>query len=300
MQRIKPTQQTAFVTVLLAVVCVSLSSIFVRLSTAPSLTLAFYRMAFAALLLLPVVLWRNRQELKSIKPKQLLLCILSGIFVACHFWLYFMSVHQTTISAATLLANLEVLFVAALMFFRFGERIAKINLIGIGITLLGSILLCCADGFSGGGLTGDLMALAAGFCMAIYTVIGRRMRSKENPLSTISYTFLVYASAAVTLAIISLCTQTAFFPAEDTGKNLWIGLGLAVFCTLLGHSIFSWGLKYLKAAIVSTTKLAEPVFATVCGIFLFAEIPSLLTICSGVILLIGVWLANKSESTQTK
>ena len=42
--------------ILLGVVGVSLSAIFVRVSSAPSMVLVFYRVAIAALLLLPVVL----------------------------------------------------------------------------------------------------------------------------------------------------------------------------------------------------------------------------------------------------
>ncbi len=45
--------------VLLGVAGVSLSAVFVRWSTAPSLVLAFYRMAFSVLLLLPLAFARR-------------------------------------------------------------------------------------------------------------------------------------------------------------------------------------------------------------------------------------------------
>ena len=41
----------------------------------------------------------------------------------------------------------------------------------------------------------------------------------------------------------------------------------------MGHSIFSWCLKYISPAFVSAAKLCEPVFAAVAAYFLFREAP---------------------------
>lgn len=49
---------------------------------------------------------------------------------------------------------------------------------------------------------------------------------------------------------------------------------MAVCCTLLGHNVFSWGLKYLPPAFIATVKLMEPVFASVWGLLLFGERPA--------------------------
>ena len=51
--------------VLLGVMAVSLSPVFVRLSTAPSMVLVLYRVAFATLILTPYVLLRCRAELRG-------------------------------------------------------------------------------------------------------------------------------------------------------------------------------------------------------------------------------------------
>ncbi len=281
----------AFVIVLLGVFGASTSSLWVRFSDAPSLTLAFYRMAFAAIILLIPVLCRHIPDLKKLSRRTFFSCILSGVFVSFHFWFYFLAVHETTLSAATLLANMEVFFVGGIMFCGFGEKLSKGSVIGAGLTFLGSLILCVGDGLSGGSIIGDLLAFAAGFAVALYTVIGRRVRQNAD-VPTNLYTFLVYASAAVTLGMLCLVTKTPVLGYEHTGFNLLMGLCLTVFCTLLGHSIFSWGLKYIKAAVISTMKLIEPVFAGVCGVILFTEFPSLPTCIGGVIIIAGVWLCT--------
>ena len=67
--------------VLLGVAGVSLSAVFVRWSTAPSLILALYRMAFSAALMAVPVLAGRRRELKSLTRRDVLLCLASGLFL---------------------------------------------------------------------------------------------------------------------------------------------------------------------------------------------------------------------------
>ena len=68
-----------------------------------------------------------------------------------------------------------------------------------------------------------------------------------------------------------------------------VGLLLAVFSTILGHSIFSWCLRYFSPAFVSASKLCEPVVAAVFAGFLFGEIPSVLQAAGAVLILGGVF-----------
>lgn len=63
---------------------------------------------------------------------------------------------------------------------------------------------------------------------------------------------------------------------------------MAIFCTLLGHSVASWSLKYLPAPFVSTVQLLDCVFSTLWGILLFREIPSAITLLGGVLCVSGI------------
>ena len=74
-----------------------------------------------------------------------------------------------------------------------------------------------------------------------------------------------------------------------------VGLLLAVFSTILGHSIFSWCLKYFSPAFVSASKLCEPVVAAVLAGFLFGEVPGWLQLTGGVLILGGVVWYSRLE-----
>lgn len=279
--------------VILGVVGVSLSAILVRLSSAPSMVLVFLRMFFAAAVLVPAMLLRHREELKQITRKELCLSLLSGVFLGLHFTCYFSSLRYTSIAAAVVLVDTEVFFVALATPLLFGKRISKKCWLGIGLTFLGSILIALTDSGQGSNmLLGDLLALLGAAFVAVYTLIGTVVRKTR---STTVYTALVYSAGALTVALMLLFTGTpvlGYAPADYLS-----GLGLAVFCTLLGHSVFSWGLKYVSPAFVSTVKLLEPVFATVLGIFLFREIPGIPVVIGGVLVILGIaWYAGNQES----
>ena len=73
---------------LLGVLCGSLSAVFVRWSTAPSLVLALYRMAFSVVLVAPAA-WRRRKELAALSGRTQLLCLASGGALGLHFATFF-------------------------------------------------------------------------------------------------------------------------------------------------------------------------------------------------------------------
>lgn len=79
-------------------------------------------------------------------------------------------------------------------------------------------------------------------------------------------------------------------------SSVMVGLLLAVFSTLLGHSIFSWCLKYFSPSFVSASKLCEPVAASLFAVLLFGEIPAGLQVAGGLVTVGGVLLYSRVES----
>lgn len=275
--------------VVLGVVGVSLSAIFVRYASAPSMVLVFYRLGFSALFMTVPGIRSLYAEREVITKKDLLCCLVSGVFLALHFYAYFTAVKLTSIAAAVVLVDVEVFFVSFAMIFFLRERIGRTAWLGIGITFFGSILITLGDGLLGGSLKGDLWALSGAFFVAVYTLMGRICR---RHMSTASYTTVVYWVTALTA--LALLAVQGISPLGWPWQDAACGLGMTVFCTLLGHSVFSWALKRISPAYISTVKLLEPVFASILGVFLFAEIPGWYAIVGGIVVILGVYLTGKS------
>ena len=278
--------------VILGVLGASLSSIFVRLSTAPSLILVLYRVGMATLLLAPVVFVRHREELRRLNAGELGLCLASGGALGLHFATYFESLRFTSIAASVVLVDTEVLFVAIISILLFRKKLGKQAWLAIFLALGGSAIIAMADTAGSGtdALRGDLLALCGAFFVAVYTMIGSVCR---RSVSTNVYTFLVYLAASFTVLVIAVVGGQLITGYGSV--NYLTGLGMAVFCTLMGHSVFSWCLKYLPPAFVSTAKLLEPLFASIMGLILFGEVPGVLTVAGGLIIIFAVILYSRVE-----
>ena len=282
--------------IILGVLGISLSSIFVKFASAPSAVTAAYRLAWTVLLMTPVTLGRKgtRQELFGAEKKMILLSCLSGVFLAVHFVLWFESLQHTTVASSTTIVCTEVIWVSFGYCIFLKGQLNKRAIGAIAVTLFGSLCIALADSTAGQAqLYGDILSLLAAMAVAAYVLIGRVVR---EDLSTTVYTYIVYSACTVVLLGICLVRQTGL---GDYGISaVVVGLLLAVFSTILGHSVFSWCLKYFSPSFVSASKLCEPVVAAILAGFLFGEVPTLLQILGGILILGGVLCYSRIEVQQ--
>jgi drug/metabolite transporter (DMT)-like permease len=76
------------------------------------------------------------------------------------------------------------------------------------------------------------------------------------------------------------------YPMED-----WIiFISLAIFPTLLGHSVFNWVLKWLSASVISMSILFEPIGAAILAYFILGETLHLSQWLGGSVILLGIYL----------
>jgi drug/metabolite transporter (DMT)-like permease len=279
---------------LLGVIFVSFASIFIRLSQAPSLIIANYRLAFTVLLIAPSAIIKNRNEIKGIGGKTLGLSILSGCFLALHFATWISSLKYTSIASSTVLVNTHTIFIVIGSYFILKEKTSMRKILYMAITVLGSILISLGDSSLGSNVVyGDILAILGAVFVSGYIIIGRIVRQS---LSAAAYTFVVYSSCTLTLLVMNLATKTPLYPYAL--KEWLLFLALALFCTILGHSLFNWALEYIKPTFLSVAVLGEPVFASLWAIMVFREIPKIWQVTGGMIIIGGIYLSMKLENKE--
>jgi drug/metabolite transporter (DMT)-like permease len=293
---------------LIAILAISTASIFIRFAQsdgAPSLVIAALRLTFATFLLTPVTLIRNRDELRNLTRREIILAVLSGLFLAIHFATWISSLEYTSVASSVVFVSTGPLWVALLSPLLLNERLSGAAILGLVLALLGGTIIGLADacvlnnGFScpelqdvmrGRSMWGNFLALAGAWAITGYLIIGRKLRVK---ISLLSYIFLVYGIAAVVLIVFMFATGNSPFGHAPRVYG-WIFL-LAVIPQLLGHSTFNWVLKYIPAAFVAVTTLGEPVGSAILAFFILNESPAAATVIGGVLILAGIYLVSRQN-----
>jgi len=271
----------------LGVVAVAFAAIFIRLAEAPPLVTAAYRLGIAAVLLAPVVFWRARPELRRLTRRDFLLAVASGAFLALHFGLWITSLDYTTVASSVVLVTATPIFVAVASYLLFRERITARIVLGIGVSIAGAVVIGYANWQAGGqSLLGSVLSLGGAVAVAGYLLIGRGLRKR---MGLLVYIFLSYTSAAVfLLAVVSVTGQPmGGYPSDTYVLFLLLALGPQ----LLGHSSLNWALKYMPATMVTIAVLGEPVGATILAALILGEVPTLLEVVGGVLILGGILTA---------
>ena len=280
--------------ILIGVIFVSTSAPLVKLADTPPFVLGFYRLGIASILLFP---WMVKSRFwQKINRQELIFSIGAGFFLALHFASWFMSLKFTSVASSVVLVTLQPIFVVIGGIIFFQEYLSKKAIIGGVIALSGSMLIGWGDFQIGGmALFGDALALLGAIFIAGYMLIGRLVR---KTLDLVPYTWIVYTSASVFLALGALAFQQPFYPYEPTQWTIFFLL--AVFPTLLGHSLFSWSLKWVKTALVSVAILGEPIGASVLAYFFLSEVPTYQQALGSLIILSGllIFILNTSNEKE--
>ena len=284
-----------FIMIIVGVIGISMSSILVRYSSAPSALTAAWRLIWTVLLMTPVVFGKKtvRWEIRSMDRKTVALSIISGLFLAIHFAVWFESLRHTSVASSTTIVCTEVLWVSLGYCLFLKGKLSRKAMLAIAVTFGGSILIAISDSGTGSShFYGDVLAMIAAVAVAVYTLIGGLVRAD---VSTTSYTYIVYLTCAAVLSVICIFQGYGFLDYGISG--VLVGLLLALFSTILGHSIFSWCLKYFSPSFVSASKLCEPVAAAAMAAVLFAETVTVTQITGGILVLGGVLYYSAIEKS---
>lgn len=275
----------------LGVASVAFSSILIRAAEAPAMSVAFFRNAVAAAILLPIALVRHRDELRSLGPREWGTALLSGSLLALHFATWIPSLSYTTVAASTVLVTTTPVWVA-LIGRAMGETVNRRTAVGVGLTLAGAVLISGGDyGVSARAALGDLLALAGAVAAAGYLLAGRSLRQR---ISLTTYTGIAYTTTAAILAVVVSASEARFTGFEP---RVWLlFLAMALVPQIGGHTVFNYLLGHVEAGTVAIAVTGEPVVASVLALVFFGEVPGWSAVAGGAVLLGGIWVVISAQA----
>lgn len=272
----------------MAIASISFAAIFIRLAHAPAMVIAAYRMLFSTLVLLPFVLLSRStiREFGALTSKEYALLLLSGLFLSIHFIAWIASLSLTGVPSSVVLVTTAPLFVAIYSVLVFRERVPAVFWIGLAMAMVGAFIIGSRDLFAEGSRwQGDLLAMAGAIAAAGYFIVGSRMRKR---LSLLTYVFPVYLFSS--FFIIAAAVLTGTHLTGYGGMTYFYCLLLAVVCQIMGHTLFNWALKHVRATVVTFGVLGEPVGASILAYCILGEAPLRSEVTGGVFILAGLFV----------
>lgn len=260
------------------------------------LTIAFYRLLFTTLLVLPFVVFRKkiREELLNLSKESFLIMFVIGLILAAHFAFWISSLGRTSVASSVILVTAHPLLVGPVSHYFLKERLSKANVIGILLSVFGVVILVYGNNSFSldtiDTLEGNILAILGGIAAGLYILGGRKVRKN---VSVWSYAFVVYLVATIALFLLCLSFNSPVYGFSY--QDIIIIFIMAVFAGILGHTLYNWSLEYVRASIASVVLLGEPIGSSILALLIpwISETPSEYTIFGGAIILTGIYLTAK-------
>ena len=265
---------------------IAFGSILIKLATAGPLAIAFYRLLFTSVILLPV--FAAQRKSRALTMSDIGWAGLAGVFLSLHFVLWIYSLNFTSVTSSVVFVTTNPLFVTIFGWLIFKEKASRGLLLAIALVICGGLLIAGQSALAGGGRAniGNLLAMGGAVMASGYLLIGRKMRPR---LDIITYTTVCYGITALILFASCFVFRVTLFEFDKV-NYLWFLLA-ALGPQLLGHSSFNWGLKYWPASRISMLIITEPVGATILAFLILHQRPSLYEVLGGLLIMAGVYLS---------
>lgn len=280
----------AYLALIAGIACIAWSAIFVRWTDVPGPASAFYRMLVPAVILLPTAFFEGGGA-RPLSGRMVWIIALGGVFFALDLALYNTSILKTSAANATLLGNNTPIVVGLLSWLAFRKKPASAFWAGLLLAVGGSVVIVWADlGRHVRFGVGDLMALGAAACFAVYLLVTERVR---NSIGTLAFLRLAMASSTVALFLINWILGISL--RVPHGRTLWAILGLGLISQLGGYLALTYALGHLPATITSISLLTQGPLTAAMAAVLLGEPLTLPQIAGGLLVLSGVGLAHRQR-----
>jgi len=246
-------------------------------------TIAFFRVLFASLTLLPIVLLTRKSEtMSAVRSWRVMLSL--GLLLALGWTLLFHSMKLIAIANAVLLNYTAPIFVALLAPLFLKEKLEKSTLLALAISVAGIVVISYQQNLqiSDLNLLGVILGLLAGLTYAGFIILSKRALSS---FSSQVVAFYSYSVASIFLFPFVIGTDLSLDLAS------WILLlVLGVFNTGFAVTLYLKGLGMVKAQKAVVFTYLEPASAVVFGFLFLAQQPTSLMLVGGFLILIAGYI----------
>ena len=290
----RPGRTSAYLGLIAGILCIAWSAIFVRWTSVPGPASAFYRLLIPAIVLLPTWLWPAKRTKLSMRSYAII--AVGAFFFALDLAFYNTSILQTNAANATLLGNNTPIVVGLLSWLLFKKRPSLSFWIGLALAVCGALLIVRSDlGRHAQFGLGDVMALAAAACFAVYLMATEQVRTHTN---TLEFLRLAILFSTIFMFLFAVALRVPLTIPDQRSFLALLGLGLV--SQLGGYLALTYALGHLPATVTSVSLLSQGPLTAILAALLLGEPLTRPQILGGALVLVGVGLANRLDHPEQK
>jgi drug/metabolite transporter (DMT)-like permease len=264
------------------------TGVWVGMTDLPASTVLTLRMALAAAIV--VALGGGRRWLKqSLRPGVLRRLLLLGVLDALQLYTFMLALRRLDVALAVFLAYMSPIYIALVAPRLLRQRTEPVVIVALVLAVTG-IVVMLAPGLTDPDLRvstlGVALGLVSGVLLAAFFLVAKSLSAQTDGSTMLISDGVIVAAVMLPLGLL----QWAGVGWAFTLTDLWAVLGLAVFSTALGGTVFLHGMRYIPVQHTSIVGLLEPASAPAFAFVFLAERLSLWTLSGGVLILLGAAL----------
>jgi drug/metabolite transporter (DMT)-like permease len=243
-------------------------------------TLAFrFLLAAIGMLLLAVVIGQNPLRLN--RNQLVALLALGGLVYTGQSLTYFVALRSLPASLVVLIAYIypSLVVVAGWLFLR--RSVSKWHWIALAASFAGVAMLVGGTRFEFSWAV--VLAIASPTIYTGYILIGERVMTS---VPAVAASAVIMSGAALAFCLLAALNHELALPRNASG---WaVGIGIALFPTMLAISLFMAGLPRVGAARAALLSTVEPVITVLLAVVLLGDRLSAAQVGGGVLVLLAV------------
>jgi drug/metabolite transporter (DMT)-like permease len=264
------------------------TGVWVRMTDLPASTVLVLRMLLAAALV-ALLGGAARWWRESRRPGVLRRLIALGVVDALQLYLFMLALRYLDVALAVFLSYLSPIYIALVAPRLLRQRTEPVVVIALALAV-GGVVVMLAPGLVDPALqasvVGLVLGLTSGLLLAVFFLIAKGLSGDVHGSTMLISNGLTVAAVMLPLGAVQWLAAGLPFAADD----LWAVLGLAVFSTALGGTVFLHGMRYIRVQHTSIVGLLEPASAPVFAYVFLDETPGLWTLAGGALILAGAVL----------
>lgn len=278
--------------------CISTSAVFIDLANVGPATAAFYRCAIALpVLIVLAALERRRHGRRALTMRGR--AFIAGLAFAIDLVLWNHSIADVGAGVATVLGNLQVLFVAAAAWVIFKERPSRRFTVSLPVVGVGVILVAGLVGGSHFGhdpMGGIVYGVGTSIAYAAFLLVMKGASTEDGHVAGP----LADATAGAALGTLALGAMFGGLQFSIGSASLfWLTL-LALLPQVVGWMLITSSLPRLPSALTSLLLLLQPALAMLLAAAVLSQYPTAWQIIGAVLVCCGVLYAARRPDASAR